>query len=423
MKNKDGLPIPMNQKSHGLPKGWKRFKIGQIAKVASGGTPDRSKEEYWNGHIPWISTSLINFNLITLSEEHITDKGLNGSAAKLFPVGTVLMAMYGQGKTRGKVALLGIEAATNQACAAIISDDQKVEKKLLFYNLWSRYAEIRSYSNTGNQENLSGGLIKLLPISLPPLAEQRKIAAILTAWDEAIQTARQLLEARQLRKSALMQKLLTGQARLPGFTEAWREVKLGDVLREVKRPVAWDDNDLYHLLSVRRRSGGVFYRESLYGHQIMTKNLRTAKAGDFLFSKMQIVHGASGLVKKEHDDMKISGSYIAVKSRDANLFDIDFLDWYARQSKFYNICYTSSYGVHIEKMTFNFSDFLKHKISIPSTIPEQRAIANVLNAADEEIRLAKAEIEILQVQKRGLMQQLLTGKIRVRTEENEAVSH
>ena len=410
--------FPKSQ-GYNLPEGWRKVKIRNIAKVTSGGTPDRSKAEFWNGSIPWITTSLIDLGVINKAEEYITDKGLTNSSTKIFPVGTLLIAMYGQGKTRGKVAILGIKAATNQACAAILLTDFSVDNQYLYYNLQSRYSEIRNISNTGNQENLNGELIKLLPVKLPPFAQQRKIAAILLTWDEAIQAADQLLKAKQKRKLGLMQQVLTGQKRLPGFSGEWREVHFDEILREVKRPVKWNDDELYHLISVRRRSGGVFFRESLLGSQILTKNLRTAKAGEFLMSKMQIVHGASGLVRKEHDGMKISGSYIAVISRDLEVFDIEFFDWYSQLKSFYRLCYTSSYGVHIEKMTFNFVDFLKRKILIPPTVDEQRAITEVLNAADDEIRLATAEVEVLKQQKRGLMQQLLTGQKLVTVDEQE----
>ncbi len=103
---------------------WEVKKLGEIAKITSGGTPNRSNSEFWNGDIPWISTTLIDFNTIREANEYITEIGLQNSSAKIFPKNTILMAMYGQGKTRGKVAMLGIEAATNQACAAIILMDK-----------------------------------------------------------------------------------------------------------------------------------------------------------------------------------------------------------------------------------------------------------------------------------------------------------
>ena len=94
---------------------WEKNTMEEICKITSGGTPSRTVNDYWNGEIPWISTTLIDFNTINAANEYITEAGLQNSSAKIFPKNTILMAMYGQGKTRGKVAILGIEAATNQA--------------------------------------------------------------------------------------------------------------------------------------------------------------------------------------------------------------------------------------------------------------------------------------------------------------------
>lgn len=97
---------------------WPVVELGSLCAIRSGGTPDRSNESYWNGHIPWVSTTLINYGVIESAQEYITSDGLNNSSAWIVPKGTVLMAMYGQGVTRGRVAVLGIDAAVNQACAA-----------------------------------------------------------------------------------------------------------------------------------------------------------------------------------------------------------------------------------------------------------------------------------------------------------------
>jgi type I restriction enzyme S subunit len=163
---------------------------------------------------------------------------------------------------------------------------------------------------------------------------------------------------------------------------------------------------------VRRRSGGIFYREALYGHQILVKNLRTAKEGDFLFSKMQILHGASALVTKEFDGAKISGSYIAVVAKDVKALDMKYFEWYSKMPYFYHQTFISSYGVHIEKMTFDFDTFLQLDISLPS-LDEQIAIAKVLQAAANEVQVLRSKLDKLKEQKKGLMQVLLTGKKRL----------
>lgn len=256
--------------------------------------------------------------------------------------------------------------------------------------------------------------LKNIKIPLPPLPEQKKIAQILSTWDEAIQHTQALITQLEQRKKGLMQQLLTGKTRLPGFDGEWETYFFDELIKNVSRPVEWDDGALYDLISVRRRSGGLFQRESLLGKDIKTKKLKTARTGDFLISKMQIVHGASGLVSERFDNMKISGSYLSLTPKDKTVLNIDFFNWISKLPYFYHQTFIASYGVHIEKMTFDFKSFLKLKTSIPP-LKEQTAIANVLTAADKEINHYKTYLNQLQHQKKGLMQQLLTGKTRVKT--------
>ena len=186
---------------------WESGSLGDTFETSSGGTPSRSKESYWGGKILWVTTSLVNSCVIIDAEEHITESGLKNSSAKVFPKGTVLIAMYGQGKTRGQVALLGVEAATNQACAAILPN-KGIEPYFVFLSLVSRYEEFRKLSNSGGQENLSQGLIREIPFAYPPnIAEQQRIANCLTPLDGLITAATQELEALKTHKKALMQQL------------------------------------------------------------------------------------------------------------------------------------------------------------------------------------------------------------------------
>ena len=190
-----------------LPKDWHRSTLGEIARIASGGTPDRSKPEYWGGDIPWVTTGEIQFNTITDSTEKITAAGLQNSSAKRFPPGTLLMAMYGQGKTRGQVAQLGIEAATNQACAAIqLQNSYDID--FYFQYLTSQYEALRELGNSGTQKNLNGGIIKGVDVPVPPYGEQRRIAKILSTWDQAIATTRRLVANSRRQVQALLQQLL-----------------------------------------------------------------------------------------------------------------------------------------------------------------------------------------------------------------------
>lgn len=187
---------------------WNVSTIDEIASVSSGGTPSRAKISYWGGQIPWVSTTLIDFNKIKRVNEFITEAGLNNSSTKLFPKGTILMAMYGQGKTRGKVAMLGIEAAINQACAAI-NLKKGMNGEFVLQNLAARYDEIRDISNQGGQENLSGSLIKSIPFTYPDVGsgEQEKIADCLSSVDDFIVAQAQKIEALKAHKKGLIQQL------------------------------------------------------------------------------------------------------------------------------------------------------------------------------------------------------------------------
>lgn len=186
---------------------WVSDSLGNIFETTSGGTPSRSAKSYWGGKTPWITTSLVNFRVITGAEEYISDDGLRNSSAKLFPKGTVLIAMYGQGKTRGQVALLGIEAATNQACAAILPR-KEIDPYFVFLNLAGRYEELRVLSNSGGQENLSQGLVRGLPFSYPSDdREQRAIISSLSSLDDLIVAQNGKVEALKAHKKGLMQRL------------------------------------------------------------------------------------------------------------------------------------------------------------------------------------------------------------------------
>lgn len=186
---------------------WTEDTLGNLFEITSGGTPQRSREEYWNGGIPWITTSLVNFNLIDVAIEYISEAGLKNSSAKIFPEKTILLAMYGQGKTRGQVAMLGVRAATNQACAAILPR-KGINQNFVFLNLASRYDELRGISNSGGQENLSQGLIKSLPFSYPSDPdEQQRIADCLTSLDDLIVAETRKLDTLKTHNKGLMQQL------------------------------------------------------------------------------------------------------------------------------------------------------------------------------------------------------------------------
>ncbi len=176
---------------------WEIVKLGEVCDVKSGGTPNRDTKEYWeNGTIPWIKTGEINYDLIEVAEESITELGMKNSSAKLISKDTILMAMYGQGVTRGRVAVLGIDATINQACAAfLIKNKKSLINQYLFLILQSKYQELRKRSegHGGNQSNLSGAILKEIQIPLPSLNEQTEIIQRIEKEQQLVLANKQLI--------------------------------------------------------------------------------------------------------------------------------------------------------------------------------------------------------------------------------------
>ncbi len=264
-----------------------------------------------------------------------------------------------------------------------------------------------------NISNISQTILSNFEIPVPPLPEQKKIAEILSTWDAAIEQVRKLIEAKKKFKSGIMQQLLTGKLRFKENKDKWHRVKIGDVLEEISRPIKFDDEALYELISIRRRSSGIFCREKRHGSEILTKDLYKVESGDFLISKMQVVHGALGLVSPEFDGKIVSGSYICLRAKNNNRLNIEFFNHLTCLRAMYRKAFVSSYGVHIEKMTFNLDLYLKEWISIPPSIQEQKKIVSTINVIADEITLLNKKLSLYNIQKKALMQKLLTGQIRV----------
>ncbi|OEA50313.1 hypothetical protein BBM62_02155 [Vibrio parahaemolyticus] len=171
---------------------WPLVKLGDLFKVTSGGTPSRKKSEYYDGgDIHWVKTGDLHNKYVRSASEFITQEGLDGSSARLYPKGTVLVAMYGA--TIGACSILDIEAATNQACAAF-TPSEKVDPVFLYYLLkHSKPAFVKAGSG-GAQPNISGTFLKNFEIPLPPLDEQKRIAAILDKADAIRQKRKQAID-------------------------------------------------------------------------------------------------------------------------------------------------------------------------------------------------------------------------------------
>ena len=216
-----------------LPSGWARTTLGTVADWGAGGTPSRSEPNFYGGEIPWIKSGELNSRYIKTTEESITEEAIKSSSAKIFPAGSVAIAMYGA--TIGKTAILGIDASTNQACAVGTPVKGLIGKEYLYRLLQHEKAAFIEKGKGGAQPNISQAVIKAHEIGLPPLAEQTRIAAKLDELLAQVDT----LKARIDRIPALLkrfrQSVLTAATsgrltseRCSSDYDKWLKGKIGD---------------------------------------------------------------------------------------------------------------------------------------------------------------------------------------------------
>lgn len=387
-----------------LPESWRRVRLGEIAQIGSGGTPDRSQASYWGGDIAWVTTGEIQFNTITDTAEKITAEGLKNSSAKLYPAGTLLMAMYGQGKTRGQVAKLGVEAATNQACAAIrLCSDADLD--YVYQCLASQYQVIRELGNAGAQQNLNAALVKGISLPLPPKVEQMRIAAVAHSWDVAISIAEKLLGNAQLARRTTSQTLLSGRKRLKQDS-AWSRRQLAELISESRTPGS--RGNIARKLTVKLYGKGVIAKDERRHGSEGTAYYRR-RAGQFIYSKLDFLNGAFGVVPEHLDGYESTLDLPAFDFRPG--VDSRWLLYYVSQESFYKGLLGLANGGRKARRV-SPADLLQISIDFPA-LEEQKTIADAIDLVSEDIRKWETMLHMLRAEKQALMTDLLTGKRRV----------
>lgn len=380
-----------------IPEEWKVKRLGDVAQSFSGGTPKAGDAKYYDGNIPFIRSGEIHQKDTTL---FLSELGLISSSAKMVQKGDLLMALYGANS--GDTAVSQIDGAINQAILCIRPHNLLVSFLCSFLEL-KKDMYIAKYLQ-GGQGNLSGEIVNNYMIPIPPIEEQHKITEVLETWDKAIEKQTQLIEKLELRKKGLMQQLLTGKKRLPGFSGEWKKVKAGLLFGSS----FIRSNKLEPLLSVTQDKG-VVPRDMLETRVTMPKgdlsSFKLVDVGDFVISLRSF---EGGLEYSKYRGI-VSPAYTVLKKK-TDLSDV-FYKVYFKSNDFIQRLAVAVIGIRDGKQ-ISYSDFCYIKIPYPS-LQEQNAIANVFVSCDNEILLAKHKLNSFQQQKKGLMQVLLTGKKRV----------
>ncbi len=290
--------------------------------------------------------------------------------------------------------------------AHIIGGTERCSPEWFFHYFMHRdITNLLSRQGAGRYK-LTKATLEKLPILLPPLPEQRKIADILGTWDEAIALTARLIAAKGQRKRGLMQQLLAGRRRFPGFEEAWQTVTIGDFLTE-SRSVGNDGRTARKITVKLYGKGVVPKQEKLLGSENTNYYRRTA--GQFIYSKLDFLNGAFGIVPPALDGYE--------STLDLPCFDFtgdmlpQFFLYFVSRESFYSRYAGAAIGGR-KARRIQVGEFLSSTIEIPGR-EEQERITEVLACADEELRLLDRKLALLRQQKGGLMQQLLTGKVRV----------
>lgn len=373
-----------------IPEDWEVKSIGEIAKTTSGGTPSREDDSLYIGKNRWFTTSELNDGYIYDSIEHISDEAIKITTARIVPANSILMAMYGA--TIGKLAIITKESSTNQACCAIMVNSDIV-MKYVFYNLLFLRQNIIELGVGAGQPNISQSIVRSIHISIPSKKEQQAIADALTKVDNLITSLTKVIEKKKLIKKGTMQKLLSGEMRLDGFEGEWELKKIKDIAVIEKGELLISSQ--YVNGNIEVWAGGKvpagFHNVANRTKNTITISASGAYAGFVSYHDCPIYATDCSTIS-ESDDIYIKYLYYSLIKIQDKIYDMQ----------------TGGAQPHVHA-----KDIYPIELTMPPSKAEQTAIANILTTMDNEIEALEKERDKYKCIKQGMMQQLLTGKIRL----------
>lgn len=305
-----------------MSKNWQTKTIGELCNLMTGGTPSRSKKEFFeNGSINWLVSGDINRRIITECDNRITELGLDNSNAKFLPINSVLIALNGQGKTRGMVAMLKIKATCNQSLVSIYpKDTEEIIPEYIFYFLESKYEELRKLTgDTGNdRRGLNMPILRKIKIPYPPLSEQNRIVSILQETSQNIERVIEMDRANLQNCIDVYNKYLENI--FTTNTQGWLESKLSEICEKItdgthQTPTYYNNGFIF--LSSRNVTGGKIDWEKIKyidekQHNEMHRRV-SPRMNDILLAKNGTT-GIAALVDREIDfDIYVSLALLRAK--------------------------------------------------------------------------------------------------------------
>lgn len=375
-----------------VPSDWDVQRIGDVTIIQNGGTPQTNIPEYWNGGIKWCTPTDItknNYKYLYNTERTITEKGLQNSSATLLPKGTLLLCSRA---TIGEVKISADKISTNQGFKSLIAKNN-INNEFLYYKILTMKKLLieRAYGSTFLE--VSKSAVANLKIPVPPLKEQQKIASALSDMDKLIESLEKIIDKKKKIKQGTMQQLLTGKKRLPGFTGDWL-LKTIDSVAEVQRGETLTNSTLIPG-NIPVIAGG---KQPAYYHAYsnrkgknITISASGANAGFVNFFNGPIFASDCSTVSSKSKEVCTKYLYYNLKLRQQEIYYLQ----------------TGGAQPHVHP-----SDIKPLLVNLPP-FKEQQAIAEILSDMDAEIEHLEQKLEKYKELKEGMMQELLTGRIRL----------
>lgn len=393
-----------------IPRDWRKSKLADIADVQTGVA--KGKKNVTDPVTrPYLRVANVQDGHLDLSEIKTIEISLHEIDRFSLQVGDVLFTEGGDFDKLGRGTVWQGEIPNcvhqNHVFAVRMKNGQVLPYFLATYasSFWGRTYFLSCSKQTTNLASINSTQLKEMPLPVPPLPEQQKIVTILSTWDRAIQLTEKLIAAKQSRKQDLMQQLLNGKVRLPGFEKStWKKCHLGDVAENSSRrnETPSDQRTVY---SVTNSVGMIPMEEGVIGDSI--ERYKSVSRLDFAYNPMRINVGSISMWEGD-EDVLVSPDYVVFRC--GPKLDAEFLNHF-RRTHYWRQFVTRAGGGSV-RVRIYFSDLSNMKLTLPS-VEEQKAIAAVLNTQGEEVTLLVRRLDALKRQKKGLMQQLLTGKVRV----------
>lgn len=400
-----------------LPLGWMRKSLDQCGRWIGGGTPSKSNNAYWEeGTIPWASSQDIMENELTQTKYKISKFAVVESATNIVPQNAIVMVMRsGVLRHSFPVSKTISPIAINQDLKAIIPKHD-IHNNFLFCILRNEEKNIlKSCVKAGTTvESVEFNTLKSYEIMLPQIDEQVRIAEVISKWDRAIELKEKSLKQKKLQKKGLAERLLTGKLRLPGFSQKWSRVQLKDVFERVIRR---NDTGGTNVLTISAQKGlikqGDYFNKTVASETL--DNYLLLKQGEFAYNRSYSNGYPMGAIKRLnlYPEGVVTTLYLCFKFKNDKHSSEYFEQFFENGNLNYALTKIAQEGARAHGLlNISQNEFFAIKILIPSK-EEQISIASVLVHLDKEINLLKQELKNLKTQKKGLMQLLLTGKVRV----------